>query len=365
MKVDDREMTFKKESADWANMVLNEMVITSKQCQRLARKKGNQLFMALVSDASDSHGGGQVCDSRIRQDVLSVVEEFKDVFPEGLPGIPPHREVEHVIELKDDEPVYRPPYRLSPKEQDTLRSQLQTMLRLGLVRPSRSPYGAPVLFVKKRDGSLRMVVDYRALNKKTVKDRYPIPRIADLVDRLGSAKIFSKIDLQQGFYQVRVRESDIHKTAFVTPDGSFELLVMPMGQSNSVATFQRLMMRVFPIQEFGSAEEHADHVRQVLERLRQAHLFVKLSKCCFAMTEVEFLGQIVGNGKRRIDPAKSRAIREYPAPKNATDVRAFLGLVSFCRDFIPELSTHSACLSDLTVKHKPFHWGNSINKRSS
>jgi hypothetical protein len=133
-----------------------------------------------------------------------------------------------------------------------MRTQIAEMLELGLIQPSKSPYGAPILFVKKADGNLRMVIDYRALNAKRIKDRFPLARIPDLVDRLQHAKFFTKMDLQQGFYHVRVAHRDIYKTAFVTPEGQYELIVMPMGQCNSVATFQRMISHVFPFADYGS-----------------------------------------------------------------------------------------------------------------
>ena len=246
------------------------------------------------------------------------------------------------------------------------------MIDKGLIQPSMSPYSSPVLFVRKKDGSLRMVIDYRALNKKTVKDRYPLPRIDELIDKLGRAKFFTKMDLQQGFYQIRIREEDVPKSAFSTPWGSYQLLVMPMGQSNSPSTFQRLMNRVFSQHDFGkflavylddvlifseTEEEHLKHLKMVLKTLSTHQLYVKLSKCEFGRQEIEFLGQRIGFGKRRLDPMKATAIREYPEPRNVTEVRSFYGLVNFCRDFLPGLSHVSSPLTDLTKKNCRFEWG--------
>ncbi len=191
-------------------------------------------------------------DQDAKRKLKIFLERFGSVFPRKIPGLPPKRSFEHEIKTSDDVPVYRSQYRLSPKELDALKEQVAEMLELDLVRPSKSPYSAPILFVKKGDGSLRMVLDYRALNEKTVKDRFPLPRIDDLVDRIGEAKFFSKLDLRSEYYQIRVREEDIPKTAFLTLFGHFELTVMPMGQANSVATFERGMGLMFPESVFGS-----------------------------------------------------------------------------------------------------------------
>eukprot|EP00158_Paraphelidium_tribonemae_P008304 Partr_v1_DN28545_c0_g2_i1_m73301 putative Retrotransposon protein len=351
--------------------------ISATQMKREIRKKGSEMYLAVLKLVSDDETDSDQIESKPKlseegaSKVNDLLKEYADVFPDDLPGLPPHREVEHSIELCDDEPVFRQQYRLSPKERSALTAQLSDMMSKGLVQPSKSPYSAPILFVKKKDGSLRMVIDYRALNKKTVKDRFPLPRIDDLVDRLGKARYFSKMDLQQGFYQIRIKDADIHKTAFSTPWGSYELLVMPMGQSNSPATFQRLMTTVFPPSEFNeflavylddllvfseTEEDHIKHLKVALERLREKQLYVKRSKCEFGMDEIEFLGQVVGNGKRKLDAAKAKAVREFKTPRNASEVRSFYGLVNFCRDFLPGLSNVSGPLTDLTKKGVDFKW---------
>ena len=178
--------------------------------------------------------------------VHKVLEEFKDVMPAELPKrLPPRREVDHAIEL---EPGAKPPafapYRMAPLELEELRKQLKELLDAGYIRPSKSPYGAPVLFQKKHDGSLRLCIDYRALNKITIKNKYPIPRIDDLFDQLGEARYFTKLDLRSGYYQVRIAEGDEPKTACVTRYGAYEFLVMPFGLTNAPATFCTLMNKV-------------------------------------------------------------------------------------------------------------------------
>ncbi|GJU54183.1 putative reverse transcriptase domain-containing protein [Tanacetum coccineum] len=217
-----------------------------------------------------------------------IVSEFQDVFPEELPGIPPIRDVEFNIELiPGAEPISKAPYRMAPIELKELKDQLQELLERGFIRPSVSPWGAPVLFVKKKDGSMRLCIDYRELNKITIRNRYPLPRIDDLFDQLQGAKHFSKIDLRSGYHQLRVREQDISKTAFRTRYGHYEFLVMPFGLTNAPAVFMDLMNRIFhefldkfvivfidDILVFSkSKEEHEDHLRTVLQILRQEKLY--------------------------------------------------------------------------------------------
>ncbi|GJT08960.1 putative reverse transcriptase domain-containing protein [Tanacetum coccineum] len=180
-----------------------------------------------------------------RLEDIPVVREFPEVFPEDLPGLPPVRQVEFQIDLiPGAAPVARAPYRLAPSEMQELSNQLQELADRGFIRPSTSPWGAPVLFVKKKDGSFRMCIDYRELNKLTVKNRYPLPRIDDLFDQLQGSSVYSKIDLRSGYHQLRVRDEDIPKTAFRTRYGHYEFQVMPFGLTNAPAVFMDLMNRV-------------------------------------------------------------------------------------------------------------------------
>ena len=231
--------------------------------------------------------------------LAAVLEEYRDRFREIPPGLPPEREIAHPIPT---EPGARPPnqraYRMSPVMRDELEEQIAYLLEMGYIQPSASPYGAPVLFVPKPGGKWRMVVDYRALNRITVRDKYPLPRIDALLDDLSGAKVFSSIDLASGYWQIRIPEEDRHKTAFQTPLGLFEYTVLPMGLTNAPATFQRLMnqllnrfMRHGPDGERPfvcvylddiliynrSAEEHERHLRAVLQVLREADLYAKES----------------------------------------------------------------------------------------
>nr|GEY22057.1 putative reverse transcriptase domain-containing protein [Tanacetum cinerariifolium] len=225
-----------------------------------------------------------------------IVSEFPDVFPDELPRIPPVREVKFNIELiSGTEPISKAPYRMAPIELKELKDQLQELLERGFIRPSVSPWGAPVLFVKKKDGSMRLCIDYHELNKITIRNRYPLPRIDNLCDQLQDAMHFSKIDLRSGYHQLRVKEQDISKTAFRTCYGHYEFLVMPFGLTNAPAVFMDLINRVFhefldkfvivfidDILVFSkSKKEHEDHLRTVLQILQQEKLYAKFSKCEF------------------------------------------------------------------------------------
>ncbi|GJY19952.1 putative reverse transcriptase domain-containing protein [Tanacetum coccineum] len=306
-----------------------------------------------------------------------IVSEFQDVFPEELPGIPPIRDVEFNIELiPGAEPISKAPYRMAPIELKELKDQLQELLERGFIRPSVSPWGAPVLFVKKKDGSMRLCIDYHELNKITIRNRYPLPRIDDLFDQLQGAKHFSKIDLRSGYHQLRVKEQDISKTAFRTRYGHYEFLVMPFGLTNAPAVFMDLMNRVFhefldkfvivfidDILVFSkSKEEHEEHLRTVLQILRQEKLYAKFSKCEFWLSKVAFLGHIVSAEGITMDPAKVEAITKWPRPTSVTEVRSFLGLAGYYRRFVEGFSRLALPLTKLMRKGEKFVWNEEREK---
>ena len=204
-------------------------------------EKGGEIFLAYV----------KVVHQEVKAEVVKIediraIRDFSDIFPEELPGLPPNRDIEFAIDLvPGTEPISKAPYRMAPAELRELKDQLQELLDKGFIRPSVSPWGAPVLFVKKKDGSLRLCIDYRELNKVTIRNRYPLPRIDDLFDQLAGAIWFSKIDLRSGYHQLRIRPGDIPKTAFRTRYGHYEYLVMSFGLTNAPAAFMDLMNRVF------------------------------------------------------------------------------------------------------------------------
>ncbi|GJX11151.1 retrotransposon protein, putative, ty3-gypsy subclass [Tanacetum coccineum] len=277
-----------------------------------------------------------------KQEEIVVVRDFPEVFPDDLSGLPPIREIEFRIELTPGAtPVAKSPYRLAPSELEELSGQLKELQDKGFIRPSSSPWGAPVLFVKKKDGSFRMCIDYRELNKLTVKNRYPLPRIDDLFDQLQGSQFFSKIDLRSGYHQLRVHEDDIPKTAFRTLYGHFEFTVMPFGLTNAPAIFMDLLNRVCTpyLDKFvivfiediliysKTQEEHVEHLRLVLELLKKEKMYAKFSKCEFWLREVQFLGHVIN------------------------------GLVGYYRRFIENFSKIAKSLTILTQKSKTFNWG--------
>ncbi|KAI3754539.1 hypothetical protein L1987_54324 [Smallanthus sonchifolius] len=265
---------------------------------------------------------------------IPVVREFLEVFPEDLPGLPLHRQVEVQIDLAPGAaPIARAPYRLAPSELQELSTQLQDLLDKGFIRPSSSPWGAPVLFVKKKDGTFRMCIDYRELNKVTIKNRYPLPRIDDLFDKLQGSSFYSKIDLRSGHHQLRVREEDISKTAFRTRYSHYEFMVMHFGLTNAPAVFMDLMNRVRKpyLDQFvivfiddiliysKNKEEHEEHLRLILELLKREQLYAKFSKCEFWIREVQFLGHVVNEKGIHVDPSKIEAIKNWAAPTTPTE----------------------------------------------
>ncbi|GJV34710.1 putative reverse transcriptase domain-containing protein [Tanacetum coccineum] len=284
-----------------------------------------------------------------RLEDVPIVQDFPKVFPEDLPGLPPTRQVEFQIDLVPGAaPVARAPYRLAPSEMKELSEQLKELSDKGFIRPSSSPWGAPVLFVKKKDGSFRMCIDYQELNKLTVKNRYPLPRIDDLFDQLQGSSVYSKIDLRSGYHQLRVREEDILKTAFRTRYGHYEFQVMPFGLTNAPAVFMDLMNRVCKpyLDKFvivfiddiliysKNKQEHEEHLKLILELLKKE----------------EFQGI-------HVDPAKIKSIKDWASPKSPTEIRQFLGLAGYYRRFIEVFSKIAKPMSKLTQKKVKFEWG--------
>ncbi|GJU85736.1 putative reverse transcriptase domain-containing protein [Tanacetum coccineum] len=267
-------------------------------------------------------------------------------------------------------PVARAPYRLAPSEMKELSDQLKELSDKGFIRPSSSPWGAPVLFVKKKDGSFRMCIDYRELNKLTVKNRYPLPRIDDLFDQLQGSSIYSKIDLRSGYHQLRVREEDIPKTAFRTRYGHYEFQVMPFGLTNAPAVFMDLMNRVCKpyLDKFvivfiddiliysKNKQEHAEHLKLILELLKKEQLYAKFSKCEFWIPKVQFLGHVIDSQGIHVDPAKIESVKDWASPKSATEIRQFLGLAGYYRRFIEGFSKIAKPMTKLTQKKIKFEW---------
>ncbi|GJV75850.1 putative reverse transcriptase domain-containing protein [Tanacetum coccineum] len=271
-----------------------------------------------------------------RLEDIPVVKEFPKVFPEDLHGLPPVRQVEFQIDLiPGATPVARAPYRLAPSKMQELSNQLQELSDQGFIRPSTSPWGAPVLFVKKKDGSFRMCIDYRELNKLTVKNCYPLPRIDDLFDQLQGSSVYSKIDLRSGYHQLRVKDEDIPKTAFRTRYGHYEFPVMPFGLTNAHDVLMDLMNCVCKpyLDKFvivfiddiliysRNKEEHSNQLRIILELLKKEKLYAKFSKCDIWIRIVQFLRHLIDSQGLHVDPAKIKAVKNWASPTTPTETR--------------------------------------------
>jgi hypothetical protein len=247
---------------------------------------------------------------------------------------------------------------------------LEELLKKGYICPSVSPWGAPVLFVKKKDGTLRLCIDFRQLNKVTIKNKYPLTRIDDLFNQLKGARIFLKIDLRLGYHQVRIKEEDINKTTFRTRYGHYEFTVVPFGLSNALAVFMCMMNGVFReyLDKFvivflddilvysKSKEEHEKHLRMVLQVLREHKLYAKLSKCIFYQKKIHYLGNIISIAGIEVDPENIEVIRGWPTPKNVTKVRSFMGLSGYYRRFIKGFSRIASPITSLQKKGVKFEW---------
>ncbi len=383
-------------------------VISALQAKRLLRKKDpeTQCYVAIVRSHDEDHEeasaslpmensgmtmhmqssalklsamttDGDAKSSKMSEDpkVRKMLAQYRDVFPEDLPaGLPPKRDVDHRIELEQGSvPPTKAPYRMSPAELDELKKQLNELIEKKFIQPSKSPYGAPVLFVKKKDGSMRMCVDYRALNKLTIKNKYPLPRVDELLDRLHGAKFFSKIDLRSGYHQVRIVEGDVLKTAFRTRYGHFEYLVLPFGLTNAPATFMHLMQQIYRpyLDEFvlvflddilvysKTEDEHLKHVKLVLDKLRENQLYARSSKCAFFKQRIDFLGYVVTKNGITMDASKVTAIVDWPSPlRNQRDVRSFMGLAGYYRRFVKGFSQIGSPLTELLKNDVEFKWSN-------
>ena len=277
--------------------------------------------------------------------VLTVLEGFRQVFtvPEGMP---PKRSYDHRVHLlPGSRPINVRPYRYPYFQKNEIERQVREMLDQGIIQRSSSPFSSPVLLIRKKDGTFHFCIDYRALNNATVPDHFPIPTADELFDELGKARIFTKLDLRSGYHQIRMHDDDIFKTAFRTHDGHFEFLVMPFGLTNAPSTFQaamdeifQLLLRKFVILFFddilfysATMEEHSEHLAAVLSVLKEHSFFVKLSKCSFCSTSVEYLGHLITEGMLKADPSKIEAMTAWPKPKNVKQLRGFLGLTGYYR----------------------------------
>jgi hypothetical protein len=299
---------------------------------------------------------------------VPVVCEFEDVFLEELPRLPPDRDVEFVINLVPrTTPIAQSPYRMTDVELKLLKVELDSLLEKGFIRPSASPWGSPALFMPKKDGTQRLCVDYHALNAVTITNKYPLPQIDDLMHQLTQANFFSKIYLRSGYHQMKIRPEDIYKTAFVTRYEQYDYTVVSFGLTNAPAYFMNMMNKVLmdeldkcvvvfidDILVFSkTAEDHEEHLRIVLEKLKQQQLYAKFSKCEFWMEEVAFLGHVLSAEGVVVDPSKIEAVSKWQSSKSVIEIRSFLGLAGYYRQFIENFSKIAKPMTELLKSNTP------------
>jgi hypothetical protein len=333
---------------------INDEVIYSESQTKVAE---------LVCDAGQSN-----LTPKQQEELAVLLEDFADIFEPIRPGSATG--VTHEINLNDGEkPIYRKPYRMPFTKKNVVEEEVAKMLKNGVVRSSKSPWSSPVVLVVKKDGSNRFCVDYTALNKITKKDKHPMPKIDEVLREVKGARYFSTMDLQSGYWQVPMAEKDVEKTAFSTDEGHYEFVVLPFGLTNAPATFQRYMRNV--LQEIKNVksviddilvftnewEEHLKTLRLVFEELRLANLRVKMKKCHFGLPEVKWVGHIIDSEGVRVDPSKTKAINDYPCPRNEKELRSFLGMANYYRKFVRNFSTIASPLYNLTKKSVKWIWG--------
>lgn len=343
------------------------------------RKKGNhRLTRVDPVNKIDSHV--QVINTPLvgteKNRLLEIIDEFSEHLITGTASSTVKTGAMQ-IRLSNDTPICYRPYKLSHEEKLRVRDIIRDLLEKGIIRESESAYSSPILLVKKKDGSDRLCVDYRALNAVTVKDRYPLPLIEDHIDRLGKSRRFSSLDMATGFHQIPMDDGSIHITGFVTPEGHFEYLKMPYGLANAPVVYQRIIsntLRTFI--ESGKVlvyiddvlilsmtiEEGLQTLREVLSTLTGAGFSINLKKCSFLATEVEYLGRTISNGQVKPSARKVEALVNSPIPKNVKQVRQFLGLAGYFRRYIPNYASRTACISRLTRKETEFLWGDEQEK---
>jgi len=358
-------------------------IVSLKRLKKMSRKKLIEEVYEITifgkeveTEVSSTDEVGDGSKELFLKNIDDLLKEYPAVFPKEavLTGLPKERnelsQPAMAIDTGNAAPIKSSPYAMSPTLLKELKRQLKVLINAKLIRPSNSPWGAPVLFVKKKDGTFRLVIDYRRLNAVTKPDAYPMPKIQDNLDRLGKAKVFSVMDATAGFHQNRIKEEDVEKTAFVTRYGSFEFLVTPFGLKNSPSAFQRMMNEVLGdlldtccvcyiddlVVYSDDEEQHLKHLRLLSDRLMQFGIQINLKKSRFGVSDFTYCGYRVMNGKTSVDPSKLSMITEWPTPTNVTDVRRFLGFANYYRRFIKNYAGMAAPLTDLTRAESKWCW---------
>ncbi|GKA70256.1 putative mitochondrial protein [Tanacetum coccineum] len=301
--------------------------------------------------------------------LTELLASFEDVF--AIPNtLPPHRTHDHRIVLQEGAPpINIRPYKHPPTQKDAIELMVKELLETGVIRLSHGHFSSPIVMVKKKDGTWRMCMDYRKLNQYTIKDKFPIPVIEELIDELNGAKVFTKLDLRSGYHQIRMADEDVHKTTFRTHEGHYEFLVMPFGLTNAPSTFQSLMNAVFKdhLRHFvlvffddilvysESMETHLIHLATILQTMRTNSMFAKKNKRVFVLDQVKYLGHVISAKGVSTDPSKIEAMKNWPVPRNIKELRGFLRLTGYYRRFIKGFATISQPLSNL-LKNNAFHW---------
>jgi hypothetical protein len=353
---------------DWLRKY-DDIILCAKRIVRLTMGHGTTVEFSAVMTTNPTGMLNQVHGHSLEE--IWVVQEYPDVFLEELLGMPPDCDIKFIVDLQPGTPpISKRPYRMLVNELVELMKQIVVLQSKGFICPSSSPWGAPVLLMEKKDGTQQMCVDYRSLNKVTIKNKYPLHRIEDLFDQMKGASIFSKIDLRSGYHQLKIWELDIPKTAFHTRYGLYKYTIMSFRLTNALVYFMYLMNKVFmeyldkfivvfidDILIFSRAEEeHEVQLRLMLEKLRAHQVYAMFSKCEFWITEVAFLGHIISAGGVSVDPGKVEDVLNWMPPTNVSEIRSFLGLASYYRRFIRDFSEIAKLITRLLEKSRDFKW---------
>ena len=361
-----RLANFEQVDHNIATFQLNETALQDKSSGHDNMKgKLPQQDYADLPDLSDSVLSD--CDKVKFRDLFN---RYRDVFAFSDDELGKTSLVQHVIETGDAAPIKQRPYRTNPENKQEIDRQVAEMLDRGIIQESVSPWSSPVVLVKKKNGAMRFCIDFRAVNKITRKDSFPMPLVSETLDALSGTKYFSTLDLKSGYWQIEMHPESREKTAFATSSGLYEFLVMPFGLTNSGASFQRLMGHILRGLEYRyaliyiddiiifskSVEEHLAHLEEVFRRLRDANVKLNPKKCSFAKQKVEYLGHLVTPQGIKPNPAKIKVVQEFPTPTNLKELRNFLGLATYYRRFVKGFSNIASPLNALTRKGVKFVW---------